>query len=332
MAEQQITSGVALTVGNMDARAKLACEAEHLGYQSVWISEVNGADAVTSMCAVAAATSTIKIATGIIGIYVRDPLLMAMTANSLNEYSKGRIMLGLGSSTAVIVEKWHGVPWDHPLGRMAEYVELVRRLTAGERVKHDGHYKLSGAQMAGKSWGQVPIYLGALSPKMLTLAASMADGVILNFPTLTYAKRALHVIEDGLRNAGRSREEFNVTAFLRTTVTSHPAEMVNRYRAELLSYVLAPVYRRVFTDDGYGDNCYRANERWAAGDRAGAGAAVTDEMVHDHSVIGDAAECAARIRAFRDLGVDNAVVFPIAESPENALDSALHTAKTLAGV
>ncbi len=325
-----IRSGVALTTGGVREKVEIAAEAERLGYESAWLTEVNGQDAITNICAVVAATQKIQVATGIVGIYVRDPLLMAMTVNSMNEFAGGRVTWGLGTSTPVIVERWHGLPWDHPVGRMREYITLVRRLLEGERVKHEGLYRLNGAQLTTPPNGQAPIFLGALNRRMLELAGEIGDGVILNFPTLAYARRAIEEVETGIAKADRQRSDVNITAFLRTTVTDDAAALVPRYRAELLTYVLAPVYRKVFSDDGYGAICDAANAAWAAGDRAAASAAVPDAMVHDHSVIGTAEECARRFAEFRALGIDNAVVFPVPESAETSRESVLRTIRALA--
>ena len=324
-AEAWPTTGIGGAAGN----AAAAALAEELGYDSVWISEVNGPDAVTTMCGIASRTKTITIATGVMCIYLRDPLLMAMTANSLVDFAGRRLILGLGTSTQVVVELWHGLKWDHPLGKTESYVGLVRKLLAGERVKEDGLYRLSGAQMTSPANGQVPIFLGALNRKMLRLAGSIADGVILNFPTLPYTRWAIEHIQQGIADAGRQRSDVNVTAFLRTTVTGEPASAIPAYRAELLTYVLSPVYRRVFTQDGYGEACDAVNDKWASGDRAGALAALPDQVVLDHSVIGSETECRTRFQEFRHAGVDNAVVFAMPGG--GGTESVMNTIRTLAG-
>jgi probable F420-dependent oxidoreductase len=318
-------------IGGLAGNAPAAALAEELGYESVWISEVNGPDAVTTMCEIASRTKTITIATGVMCIYLRDPLLMAMTANSLVGFAGPRLILGLGTSTQVVVERWHGLKWDHPVGTTGDYVRLVRQLLAGERVKEDGLYRLSGAQLTVPPNGEVPIFLGALNKKMLRLAGAIGDGVILNFPTLSYTRWAIDCLRQGIAETGRQASDVNVTAFLRTTVTDDPASAIPAYRAELLTYVLSPVYRRVFTRDGYGEVCDAVNEKWAAGDRAGAMAAVSDEMVRDHSVIGTEAECRKSFDAFRNAGVHNAVVFAMPGGAKDANQSVMNSVRVLAG-
>jgi probable F420-dependent oxidoreductase len=316
-----ITNGVAMMARGAQSQIEYAQTVERLGYDTIWVSEVNGYDAVSVMTAVAGATSRVTIASGIVGIYLRDPLLMAMGAAAVNEFADGRLVLGLGTSTPVIVEQWHGMTFDRPLARMREYVGLVKRLMAGERVKHAGAYTLRGAQLGAPSRGPVPVFLAALNPKMLELSGEIAEGVILNFPSLDYTRQAIALIETGLRRAGKDRSEFNITVFMRTSVTDNPAAVLPKFRSELLTYVLAPVYRRIFTADGYGDMCDQVNDLWAKGDREGALAAVNDEFVLSRSVIGTADECRQQYQAYRARGVDAMTVFPVPEEDGADVDA-----------
>jgi probable F420-dependent oxidoreductase len=311
-----ITNSVVMMAKGAQSHIDFARAIERLGYDSIWVSEVNGYDGISVMTAVANATSRVTIASGIVGIYVRDPLLMAMGAAAVNEFADGRLVLGLGTSTPVIVEGWHGMTFDKPLTRMREYVDLVRRLMAGERVRHAGAYNLRGAQLGAPSRGAVPIFLGALNPKMLELAGEIGDGVILNFPSVEYARRAIGIVEQGLRKAGKDRADFNITVFMRTSVTDNPAAVIGKFRSELLTYVLAPVYRRIFTEDGHGEMCDTVNDLWARGERAAALAAVDDGFVMRRSAIGTADEVKRRYQEYRDLGADAICVFPIPEEDE----------------
>jgi probable F420-dependent oxidoreductase len=311
-----ITNSVVMMAQSARSQIEYAQTIERLGYDSIWVSEVNGYDAVSVMTAVAGATSRVKIASGIVGIYLRDPLLMAMGAASVNELSDGRLVLGLGTSTPVIVEQWHGMTFDKPLVRMREYVDLVRRLMAGERVRHAGAYTLRGAQLGAPSRGAAPIFIAALNPRMLALAGEIGDGVILNFPSLEYTRRAIATVEKGLRAAGKDRASFNITVFLRTSVTDNPQAVIGKFRSELLTYVLAPVYRRIFTEDGHGEMCDTVNDLWAKGDRAEALAAVDDGFIMRRSAIGTADEVKRRYQEYRDLGADAICVFPVPEEDE----------------
>lgn len=215
---------------------------------------------------------------------------------------------------------------------MRAYTELLRRLLSGERVKSEGLYPVSGAQLLVPAAGVPPIYFGALNDGMLQHAGTVADGVILNFATLSYARRAVALVREAASAAGRDPADVAVAAFVRTTVTetSDTPFLRERYQRELLQYVLAPVYRRVFTADGYGDLCDEVNALWAAGKRDQALAAITPAFVHDHTVVGPRDECAARLRALRDTGVQNVSLLCLPDNPEDELGSVRRTIAALA--
>src|SRR5947208_8756690 len=166
-----------------------ALEAERLGFDSVWAAEAWGTDAVTVLSWLAAKTTTIKVGSAIMQIPGRTPANTAMTAATLDLMSGGRFLLGLGTSGPQVVEGWHGQPWGKPLGKTREYVEIVRAALRRELVEHDGeHYRIPyhgpGESGLGKPLrlmlrplrADIPIYLAAIGPKNVALAAEIADG------------------------------------------------------------------------------------------------------------------------------------------------------------
>src|SRR4249919_3635233 len=167
----------------------LAQEAERLGYDSAWAAEAWGTDCVSVLAWLGATTTTIKLGSAIMQIPGRTPANTAMTAATLDLLSGGRFLLGLGTSGPQVVEGWHGQPWGKPLGKTREYVELVRRALRREELEHEGeHYRIPydgpGATGLGKPLklmlrplrADIPIYLAALGPKNVALAAEIADG------------------------------------------------------------------------------------------------------------------------------------------------------------
>src|SRR6187200_916062 len=166
----------------------MAQEADRLGFHSVWTSEAWGADAVTVASWIAATTEQIGIGTAIMQMPARTPAMTAMTVATLDQLSGGRILLGLGTSGPQVVEGWHGQPWGKPLGKTREYVEIVRAALRRDVVAHEGeHYRIpwdgQGATGLGKPLklmlrplrAEIPIYLAALGPKNVALAAEIAD-------------------------------------------------------------------------------------------------------------------------------------------------------------
>ena len=322
-------SGVVMHGARIGDHVDIAKLGDELGYRDTWVTEVAGPDAITVMTAAALATTNIHVGTGIVSNYTRSPYLMAMTANSLQDLSGGRFIAGFGTSTPAIVTGWHGLPWGKPLGSTREYVDLFRRFSAGERVKHDGLYKTRGASLRPAQVAP-KVYLGALNERMLELAGEIADGVILNFPTASYAKGAVESIERGIKNAGRERGDVDIIAFMRTAVTPEFEPAADVVRKELIAYFMAPVYQKVFKADGYGAEVDAMTSAWAAGDRAKAVSEITDRVVEDHALIGSVEECRAKAQSILDAGVDRAILFPISDDGEGKEMRILETVRALA--
>ncbi len=322
-----VFSGVLMSGTTIAQHVHIAREAEALGYETALVTEVSGPDAVTVLAAAAAATRTIKLATGIIPLYARDPYLMAMTTSSIQDISEGRFTLGLGTSTPAIINGWHGLPFEHPLATTRAYVELVRKFLAGERVKAEGVFSIKGASMRASKY-PTRIFLAALNEGMLELAGEVADGVILNFPTPQYAARAIEVIGRGLARSGRSRSDIEIWTCLRAGISDAGADVAGAVRRELLSYCLTPVYQKVFSQDGYGAQVDEVTRRWRDGDRAGAADAIDDDMVSAHAAIGSVPECRDQVQKLLRLGIDKAVLFPVVA--EGGFERYMQTVKAFA--
>src|SRR3954451_4230240 len=162
-------------------------EAERLGADSVWLAEAWGFDALTPLAFLAAKTTRIRLATGIAQLGARTPALLAMSAMSMQALSGDRFLLGLGTSGPQVMEGWHGVRFSSPLGMTRETVEILRTVTAGERLVHDGAvYQLPLPDRAGRAIRSmapptpVPVYLAAMGPKNVALTGEVADGWLAN--------------------------------------------------------------------------------------------------------------------------------------------------------
>jgi len=324
-------TGVALTGLRVRDHVTTAVEAERLGYATGWVTEVQGPDAVTVIAAAAAATSTLRLSTGIVSTYVRSPFLSAMTFASLADLSEGRVAAGFGTSTPVIVSGWHGLPFARPVATTRAYIEIFRRLLTGERVKSEGIFNLRGATLQAPSPHPVPVYLAGLNDRMLELAGEIGDGVILNFPTLPYARRAIVAIRRGLARAGRDRASIEIVANFRTGIGPEFAPLADTLRRELITYLLAPVYQQVFAADDWAADVEACATKWAAGDRAGAVTGIADAFVDAHGIFGaTAAECEAKVAAFHALGIDTAVLFPVVAAGPGAGERQLEVIRALA--
>ena len=162
-------------------------QAEKLGVDSVWVPEFWAGDALTPLAYLAARTSTIRLATGIVQLGARTPAMLAMSALSMQALSGGRFLLGIGTSGPQVMEGWHGVRFDKPVRRTRETIEIIRRITAGERLEYHGDvYDLPLPDSEGRSIRSlmppthVPIYVASLGPANLRLTGALADGWIGN--------------------------------------------------------------------------------------------------------------------------------------------------------
>ena len=167
---------------------ELAQLAEKRGFETVWVPEGSGTEALTQLTAFACGTSRIKLGTGILPIFHRTPTLLAMGAGGLDAISGGRFILGLGVGHQGAVEGAHGIPFDRPMTRLRETVHIVRRLLTGESVAFEGSaYNVKSAKLGfNPIRADMPIYLAALRPRMVELAGEIADGVLLNWATSPY--------------------------------------------------------------------------------------------------------------------------------------------------
>jgi alkanesulfonate monooxygenase SsuD/methylene tetrahydromethanopterin reductase-like flavin-dependent oxidoreductase (luciferase family) len=154
--------------------------AEELGYHSIWVPEMWGRDAFSILGLIAANTKRIKLSTGIIPVFSRSPAVIAQTAATLDEISGGRMMLGLGTSGPAVIENWHGVPFDKPLQRTREYVEIIKMILGGGRVDYEGEiFSLKGFRLQFQPLRSViPVLVAAIGPRNVRLAGESADGWI----------------------------------------------------------------------------------------------------------------------------------------------------------
>src|SRR4051794_14185144 len=289
----------------------VAARAEAAGYDRLWVAEAGNNDAFGLLTAVALGTSTVGLATGVVPIYTRTPSLMAQCAGTLQDVSGGRFTLGVGVSSKTIVERWNGVPYDKPLGRIKEYVEVVRELLDGKRVDHDGtYYDVHGYfLMMNNPQPPPPIILGALNEQMLRAGGEVADGVCLNWI-------GAHAVADALAQVKAGPRETTNACFVRVCVTDDVESARAWARREVMSYVTVPAYRKAFGVQGWSDAPPRAMELWDGGDRKGAAASLPNEFLDSRVLAGPADDVRRRFEAFREAGVDEPVAFLVSGQKE----------------
>ena len=311
---------------------ELAQCAERNGWGGFWVAETAGADAVSTAAAVATQLRSGRVGTAIVPMQTRDPLLLAMTAASIAQVAPDGFVLGLGTSTKLIIEDWHATPWGaSPLQLTRECVGLVRRFLAGERVTTDtGRWRYRRAQLATAPANNVPIYLAALNDRMLELAGEIADGVVLNFVTPADVEHAARLVAVGAERVGRRLENFELVVFFRATVIDDYETVRERYQRELLTYVMAPVYQRMFAREGFHDVCSEVERLWRNRQRQEALAAVPDTLIRERALVGSAAEIRERLGVYAAASVASTMVFPVAVPDRDYMADCARTIESLA--
>lgn len=292
----------------------LAREAEARGYHMAWTGEAAGPDAVTTMALLASHTTRLRVASGIIPIQTRTPQVLGMTAATLGHVAPGRIALGLGVSSRIIIGEWNGLPFEKPLQQLREAVQLIRLVLSGEKVTFEGaHYRARNFRLGIPPPPRpVPIYLGALGPRMLELAGELADGVLLNWLAPESVPSSIRHIEAGARRAGRSLADFELAAFIRTTVTEDVEATRAGLAREITQYASVDSYARFFADCGYGDEVEAVNAAWKAGDRAAAVKQISPRFLDGLGAVGSADFARDRIAQYASAGLTQPVVLPFA--------------------
>ena len=292
----------------------LAHAAELAGFSAVFVAEGHG-DALSLCHPVAAATQAVRVGTAITNAALRPPVLAAKTAAQLDQAADGRFILGLGVANSVMNARF-GIPSFAPLPMIEEYVGVVRAVLRGQAGGFDGRVFRTGVVPLDSPpvRPDLPIYLAALGPRMLELAGRIADGVILNLMTPAQAGRAASAVRAAAQAAGRDPASVEIACVVHCCLSEDSAAAAAAARAVVPRYVLHDAAPRLFGElDGLRDgvDLRGVRELVLAGDRAGATARVPQQVADGFVAHGSAAQCAARLAAYRAAGVDLPVVFPM---------------------
>jgi 5,10-methylenetetrahydromethanopterin reductase len=275
--------------------SELATTAEETGYAGLFLPEIAGREAFSTLAALAGTTTSIALGTGVVTMVSRRPLISAMAAATVDERSGGRLVLGLGT----------GPPGRGALDRLRTFVQSMRALLAGEVVESpEGAMRLS---MPPRGAREVPIWIAALGPGAMRLAGEVADGVILNWTTPERVAFARDRVREGAEDAGRDPSSVAVAVYIRACVGSDDEGAMAALRRAAGDYARIPSYARAFAQAGLGDDASVAASAAAAGSPEG----VPSSLVRAVCLLGDPEAAASRLRAYRDAGANLPVVYPV---------------------
>lgn len=314
----------------------LAVLGDELGLDSVWISEAWGQDAVSVLGLLAGKTERIGLGTGLMQIPARQPTATAMAAASLDVLSDGRFRLGLGLSGPQVSEGWYGTAFARPLARTREYVEIVRLALARRTVAYDGaEWSLPlpadapGASGLGRPLkllakpvqARIPVYLGSIGPRAVEQTGAIADGWLPFLLNPEQPEVLLDPLRRGAEGAGRTLDEIDVAPVVPVAVADSDAQARDLARPWLAFYLGAMgakdknFYVELAARYGHGDAARRCQELFLDGDRAGAAAALTDELIDAATIATTPDRLAVRVARYEQAGADTLVIVPCGDKP-----------------
>jgi probable F420-dependent oxidoreductase len=285
--------------------ADLVVHAEQAGIDTALVGEVAGPEVFATLGAMAARTERIKLGSGIVAAYTRSPALTAMGFATLASLAPGRIVAGIGASSPIVVGRWHGGDFEQPLATVREFIGLLRAALAGEKLNHDGPRFRSKGFRLDLPGVEVPIWLGAINPRMLALAGEIADAAFMTWcpPEEVGPKR--EIVNAAAAEAGRDLGDVATVLSFWAYAGPDPEQALERMRRQVLAYSMVPTHQPAFV--GTFDNLPEVADAWQKGDRAAALSLVPDEAVMAQCALGPDM-LAERIAAYRDAGVDLPIV------------------------
>jgi F420-dependent oxidoreductase-like protein len=313
-------------------------EAEKLGLDICWVAEAWGSDAPSVLGYLAARTDRLLLGSGIFQVGIRTPVAIAMTALTLARISDGRFLLGLGSSGPQVIEGLHGRPFAAPLTRMHETIDVIRQAFAGAKISYSGsqiNIPYPGGhgrpmRLSLPANPDIPIYIASMSPKMLAFTGREADGWLGTSFVPEGSDAYFKHLDDGLAACGRTRKDIDVCQGAEVAILPDQdavAAHVETRRAELafslggMGSAGVNFYNNAYSRQGWDNVAAEIRDRWQAGDRDGASALVTDEMVLATTLIGTEEMVRERLCVWRDAGVDTIRLYPAGATTHEKLDT-----------
>ena len=288
--------------------------AEERGFRAAWFPEITFGDAFGPATAAATKTSRVGLGTGVVGIWSRSAVTMALQAATLNELSNGRLLLGVGLQARGYVEGWHSQTYERPVRAMREYVTILRRILSGENVTFEGEiFSVHGFQLQMQAPEQpARIYMAAIGPQMTRLAGEIADGILGYCYSAAYVRETvLPNLRAGAGRAGRSLDGFDVACGFPTIVTPGDAGL-RQIKGQVMMFATAggssPEYASSFAATGF--DVAPIQERVDAGDIGGALGLVTDEMADAMTIAGSPEHVRHRIDEYREAGLTTVALNP----------------------
>ncbi len=295
---------------NRETALKRAQIADEVGIDSLWVAEAWGQDAFTTLVQLAERTQNLQVGTSIVNIYSRTPAALAQHFATIDELSEGRVIVGLGNSGPLVIEHFHGVPFQPAFKRMRETVEIMKILFSGQRLNYEGDiFKLQrGFTLRFDTYRkEVPIYLATLNPRSVRMTAEISDGWLPVMIPMDRLAEEVAQVNRWVVEAGKDPADFTVRAPGGVTV-ANTAEAQARARgvqAGTLAFYCARMgefYYRQLSRQGYEDEANAVRIAWQGGGSGAGAQAIPEDMLLQFGFVGTTEECVERLEQEQAAG------------------------------
>ena len=320
MPEKRPALTVPLEGVHLSDHPEILREARDLGYRDIWSIEVVGLDGFTPLAQAAMVVPEMRLGIAIANVFSRGPATLAMQSAAINELAPGRFSLGIGMGSPATVENWNGVPYRNLKKRMEEYLEILQRAFAGERVDFEGEtVTVKGLRLERPPEQHIPIYVAALREKMLHFAGEKADGMITNWAGPAAMPQIVGALHGGVRAAGKDPAEYEVVARLFVSMDEDSEERDTFFRRTVTAYLNVPAYGNFHRWLGHAEELGPMWDAWASGDRKAAVEAVPQRLMDEIFITGSPEERWEHVQAYYDAGVDVALYHLVSLHPDPAV-------------
>jgi len=290
----------------------LAPKIEAAGFNTFWKGESNSTDPLVLITGVAARTKTLNIGTAIYHIYGRSPVTMGIQCATLQDQSEGRLLLGLGVANKTIAA-WHGGTYDRPLRRIREYVDIVRKTAAGERVEYEGERYTTGKRFS-LSWKpshpEFPIFLAGLGPMMTKLVGRISDGVFINMAIPDTIREITGRVRAGAEEEGRNPDDLEIITKVRVSLNKDRVVARSKLKQVLTFYNIADHYKDMLIASGFEPEVMAVQQAFKEGGFKAAQTQITDAYMDKLPVIAATSveEIKERLAPFKEAGATRLVI------------------------
>ena len=311
--------------GSLDV-IKFARAADHfVKADSIWMPESWGREAFVMLGAISQVTNRIKLGTSIISIFARSPATTSMAASTLDTISSNRVIIGIGASTPVLAQNWHGIEFREPLKRMQEFAESFTSIVSGDKVNYDGKFfRIHNFRIMNVSTRKrIPVFFGAVNSGMINLATKIADGVILYL-------HPLHRLTDTVRginsNIGKYKKSFEICSVFITAISEQYPEIARQRAAKTLAFYTAvgKYYSKFLAENGFQNEVSAIIEEYKKNGIDQASNCVSEKMLRSLAIYGDKDDCVRSLRQFMATGITLPIlqVNPVGK-PEDSINESL---------